>query len=163
MKSLLINGELTEEMVKEIEELTSDKNIETKILTTDKEMEEEFYNQYKKMAGKNRREELIEIIEKFLEQYAIEFKKNKVPLPKYISITTNQEYNDETYDETISDIYFYDENKKIYNVDFEIEYNGYEEDFEYAFSQEIEYESGFDINDIKKYMNGSYLKISLGE
>lgn len=65
------------------------------------------------------------ILFEFFAVYSIEFKKNNQIIPSFISFVTEefQNYDDNNYydDIRISQIYFYDKEENVINLDFEVE------------------------------------------
>jgi len=159
MENVLITGNIDEKLYEEFKLIAERENLRIDFLKTTQEQESRFEDILIEI-GKER---LMEIVSDFIDLYAVDFKRNNVQIPKYFSISTEQEYNDDTYDTVIYQIYFYDENAKHCSVDMEVEYDRYEYGFSDALKQEIEYGQQYDIDMIKNHLEGTRIIINTGK
>lgn len=162
MKNVLIKGNISDELIEKIKKAVESENLEMNLMENDDEIERVMRNEYDAIVPKNRKKSLSEIMGNFIDEYAIEFKKNKVSIPSYFSLATGDEYNDETYDKVLQSVEFFDENKKRISVDFEVEYDGYENEFSYAAKEMLQYDEEIDPEEVENYLESEIIEISRG-
>lgn len=159
---VLLTGKLEQGDIDKINEVIEGKSVKFTVVKDEEDKVRVLKKEYQTNAFNLEKESLDKAVTHFLTTYATQIKKytKDGKLPAYYRISFENEYNDETYDEVISGISLYDNDKKHISIDEELEYEGYEDHANYVFAQIASEEYGLDVEILSDgYNYGTFYEV----